>query len=36
MSARNYDMESTDSYMAIVWNACCKRVRQSPTKWRLK
>jgi len=35
MSARDYYMESIDSYMAILWNACSKRLHQSPTKRRL-
>jgi hypothetical protein len=35
MSAGNYYMESIDSYMAILWNACSKGVHQSPIERRL-
>ena len=36
MSARDYYLESADSYMAIIRNACNKRLHQSPTRWRMK
>ena len=35
MSAGDTYLESVGSYMAIIWNACSKRVHQSPTERRM-